>query len=466
MSTFNIVTFGAIPDGQTNSAPAIQAAIDAAHAAGGGTVLVPAGQHFMTGTFSLKSRVRLHLEIGSALIASPDINDYTNWTHIPLFAKSDFCRFWIFTQDATDVVIDGPGTLNANGPAFTIEKRPENTLARNPRAQSLMFLGCQRVRLREFTILDTPSWAIRPAGCDDVIIDGVTILNDLGLVNSDGIDVDCSRRVRITNCYIVAGDDAISVKGRREIAVQYGACEDIIITGCTLVSHCMALRLGLESHVDFRRITASNCTIYASHRGIGIDCRDAGVCEDILFTNIQINTIHSHPVWWHEGEPIYICQVPYVGGGEVAQVRNVRFENIQIRSEQGIYVQGSDLHRPMDITFENVNIHLEKHTAHPGGFFDPRPNVPDFVPAGSRGVQTATPWGSLFQHDIPGFFLDRATGITLRHCRVTWAANLPSYYSHALEAHDVTNLTLDDFPSPSAPGTNLPAQKLIRCTPA
>lgn len=460
-----ILDYGAVPDVTVNSAPAIQRAVDAAHDAGGGTVRVPAGRTFMCGSFSLKSNVRLHLEPGSVLLASPDITHYVNYQHLPLFAQSDFCRFWIFTHNAQNVTIDGQGALDANSTAYVTQKRVENTIARNPRAQSVVFLGCRNVVMRDIRILNTPSWAVRPAGCDNVLIEGISILNDLGLVNSDGIDVDCSRSVRIANCHIEAGDDAVSVKGRREIAAEYGPCEDIVVTGCVLESHCVAFRLGLESHVDFRRIVFTDSTIRRSHRGIGIDCRDACVVEDVLFANLTIETIHSHRVWWHEGEPIWISQVPYVNGGKVATLRNIVFRNIAITTEQGVYIQGAQGEAPpSDITFDHVRIHLMPKTAHPAGFFDPRPNRPDFAPAGHRGIEEQTPWGSLFKHDLPAFFIDRARDITLRHCRVTWDPRLAEPYSHALEAWNVHGLTLDDFTGPAArPG--LAPLSLHDCTP-
>ena len=453
---YDITAFGAIADPTVNSAAAIQQAIDAAHAAGGGTVVVPAGKVFMCGSVVLKSWVRLHLEPGSVLRALADITHYVNYENLELFRKSDFCRFWIFSHEAQQITIDGSGTLDGNSPAYVTERLATHTVARIPRAQSVVFLGCCDVVLRGIRIINTPSWAVRPAGCDRVLIDGVTILNDLGLVNSDGIDIDCSRSVRITNCHVEAGDDAISIKGRREIAVKYGACEDILITNCVLESHCCAFRLGCESFVDFRRIVFSNSTIRRSHRGIAIDCRDAAVIEDILITDIVVDTIHSSRIWWHEGEAIWISQVPYMSGhygddSTVARLRNIVFKNISITTEQGVYVQGADdQHHPVDLLFENVHVHMRKHTSHPAGFFDSRPNRPGLIPAGSRGAEVETPWGSLFRHDLPAFFIDRAERVTLRNCRVTWAENMPAVYSHALEAWSSPGLLLENFTGAAA----------------
>jgi polygalacturonase len=446
-----ITHFGAVADVSSNAAASIQKAIDAAHEAGGGTVVVPAGQSFLCGSIVLKSFVRLHLEPGATLKASGNIDDYINYEHLDLFSQSDFCRFWIFAKDSCQITIDGSGTLDGNSSAYVAARLESHSVAKSPRAQTLVFLGCQDITVRDIHIIKTPSWALRPAGCDRVLIEGVCILNDLSLVNTDGIDIDCSRSVRIANCHVEAGDDAISIKGRREIAAQYGPCEDITITGCVLESHCCAFRLGCESHVDFRRIVFSSSTIRRSHRGIALDCRDEALIEDILITDLTIETIHSHRIWWHEGEPIWICQVPYVSGhygenSKVARFRNIVFRNINITSEQGIYVQGAnDEAHPSDILLDNIRIHLRKRTPHPVGFADPRPNRPGFMIAGHKGIEEETPWGSLFKHDVPAFFLDRVENITLRNCRVTWADQMPAAYSHALEAWAVRKVVLENF---------------------
>ncbi len=438
-------------DVSVNSAASIQKAIDTAHEAGGGTVVVPAGQSFMCGSIVLKSFVRLLLEPGAVLRASGNIDDYVNYEHLELFAKSDFCRFWIFARESRQISIEGSGTLDGNSPAYIVQRFETHSVARSPRAQSVVFLGCQDITVRDIRIINAPSWALRPAGCDRVLIEGVSILNDLSLVNSDGIDVDCSRSVRIANCHVEAGDDAISIKGRREIAAQYGACEDVTITGCVLESHCCAFRLGCESHVDFRRIVFSASTIRRSHRGIAIDCRDEALIEDILITDITVETIHSPRIWWHEGEPIWISQVPYVPGhygenSKVARLRNIVFRNISITSEQGIYIQGADdEEHPSDILLENIRIHLHKRTPHAVGFADPRPNRPGFMVAGHKGIEEETPWGSLFKHDVPAFLLDRVKNITLRNCCVTWADPMHVAYSHALEVWNAREVVLENF---------------------
>lgn len=462
MSTYTITDYGAVADTSVNSNSAIQAAVDAAASAGGGTVVVPAGMSFMTGSFRLAANVTLHLEPGSTLLASPDIADYSQ-VDAPLArpmsptdtetVTPEKSHFWIFAADAADVAVTGTGTLDGNADAFVAEKRKKNWVATNPRARGLSFFRCRGVRVRDVTIRNTPSWALHPCGCDDVLIDGITIDNSLKLVNTDGIDPDCSRNVRISNCRISTGDDGIVIKACREWS-HLGPCENIVITNCIVRSTCTAIKIGTETHADIRNVTVSNCVIHDSSRGLAIDGRDAGVTENVLFSDIVIGTRLFDPVWWSKSEPIYIATLPRPECDTTpGPLRNVRFRNILCRGENGIYAHGWDVNRPENIVFDNVRVEMGSWTRWEGGTYDPRPTPPDLAPAGSTGFREQTPWGSLAEHRNAGFFLQGLKDITLRNCEVHWLqprGERSQWFSHAVEAHDVTGLKLESFSGSAA----------------
>lgn len=432
-----ITETGAVADITVNNSQAIQTAINNVHTAGGGTVIIPAGQAFMTGSVELKSHVTLHLEAGAVLLASPDIGDYWGIDKDENFKQADFARYWIYAHKAENIALTGSGTLDANSPAFTEERLPERTVPRNPRAQSVVFIGCKNVRVRDITIRNAPSWALRPAGCEDVVIDGISILSDLGLVNSDGIDPDCSRNVRISNCLIEAGDDGICLKTRKEFAEEYGPCENITVTNCVIRSSCAALRIGTESFAPIRNAVFSNCIIHASHRGIVIDGRDPSLIENVIFSGIRIETVLSHPVWWHEGEPVYICQVPRPGTERAAELRNISFSDLDIDAETGIYIQGSPETRPDKITFDNVRLRIGRKTDFSAGRFNPRPCAPEFKPAGSGKAAETTPWGTLWEHDIPPVFIENAGHVVIRNMNIEFEENLPAVYKRTIETYSV-----------------------------
>lgn len=121
---YNIRDFGAVGDGKANAAASLQRAIDSCHEAGGGTVLVPAGQVFLTGSFVLKAQVELHLERGSILLASPNYADYapehfSDAVTNGLFDETELPkRAWITSFEVHDAAITGGGTLDGNGRAF------------------------------------------------------------------------------------------------------------------------------------------------------------------------------------------------------------------------------------------------------------------------------------------------------------------------------------------------------------
>ncbi|MCD8483452.1 MAG: glycosyl hydrolase family 28 protein [Verrucomicrobia bacterium] len=444
MTYYTITEFGAVSSTQLEhalpNATGIQAAIDQAYDAGGGTVVVPAGCTFITASFELKSNITLLLEPGSRLLASPDITHYHNRTHEELFAKADFGRFWIWADGAENLSIAGSGTLDGNSPAFTKERRAENTVALNPRAQSLVLFGCNRLRLSGFEMRNCPSWALRPCGCNDVVIEGITIASDIGLVNTDGIDIDCCKRVVVKGCIIRCGDDGICLKTRREAAQQYGSCENILVSDCIVQSSCAAIKIGTESWADIRNVTVSNCIVHDSHRGLAIDGRDDSVIENISFHNITVHTKLSHPVWWHEGEPIIMCPVPRPSGAQPSIVRNVTFSDIRIRAERGIFIQASSARPIENLVFRNIDLTIAKETGYSANKVDPRPCPPDFKPAGSTAKAEATQWGSLWLHDCPHFFAENVNGLQIETMRIDSKLGAAADAAKAPQFHNVQDL--------------------------
>lgn len=464
MPDFNILDHGAAADGVTNDAPAIQTAVDACAKAGGGTVRIPSGKTVLCGAVRLCSRLRLHLEPGSVLLASPDpaafhTGDPRNDSGSALPGETpEKSTRWLYAFEESDIAVTGTGAIDGNHDAYVSEKRKKNWVATNPRPQALVFIGCKGVRMRDVTVRHTPSWAIRLIGCEDAVLDGLTIDNSLQLVNSDGIDPDHSRHVRISNCHISTGDDGIVLKATKAWT-RYGPCENITVTNCVVRSTCTAIKIGTETHSDIRNVTVSNCVIHDSSRGLAIDGRDHATCENILFSDIVIGTRLFDPIWWSRAEPIYICPLPRPESESMpGPLRHVRFRNILCRSENGVYVHGWDSHRPRDLLFENVRVEMRKTSRWPAGAYDPRPTPMELAPTGSTGFLDQTPWGSLAAHRNAGFFLECLEDVTLRGCEVVWGENPPEEYSHAIEAHRVRGLQIEGFRGGAAHPARDPAR--------
>ena len=477
---YNIIDYGAVA-GKLSTA-AIQKAIDIAFDAGGGTVVVPAGT-YITGAIILKSRINLHLQQGAELRSSTNLEDF----------KIGSRRYgMIFCEDAIQVSITGEGVINALGMQFyeagknhgtssslggvpefdrmvTRQKEgylPEGKfftdgpIKRKPRpGMTIVFFHCTQVTIKDIKIYDTPVWAMRFGYCEDVVVNGISILNNLLIPNSDGIHMTVSRNVRISNCEIQAGDDAIIVQGFAKIedkpgftsaeqdSHQYGNksiyAENIQVTNCHLQSRSSGIRIGFGQH-PIRRIIFNNIIISESNRGIGIYARDSASIEELIFSNIIIETRLHNGIWWGHGEPIHMSTMPRFKGQPVGQIKDVQFNNITASGEEGILLYGLKESPMENIRFNNVKLYLKKgkETMHYGGNFDLRP--------------TTSPETQIFKHDIPGIFAQNINKLSIRDVEIKWGSDLPAFFTHGIQCQDVKDLLLEGFTgsgNPASPGS-------------
>lgn len=447
---FNIRLYGAKGDGKTNDAAAIQKAIDACTNAGGGRVLIPSPFTFLTGPFNLKSNVEFYLEAGATVKASPDEK---------LYIKSAFRdnpgegTIWIGGENIKNVTIDGNGKIDGNGIAFmgkelddSYELKPFHV--KDPRPHVLTIVGGENIHISNLQIGNAAYWTIHLAGCKDVVVSGITLLNSLKVRNSDGIDIDHSKNVRISNCHIESGDDCICLKNRREYE-EFGRCEDITVDNCILTSRSCAIKIGSENMDTIRQILFTNCIIKNSNRGLGIQNRDEGVVSDVIFSNIIIESHLFSDVWWGKAEPIYVTAYRrarvnskdanwrFPKGateGKVGEVKNITFSNIKCSSENGVYVSAESKDKIDNIIFDNVDVFINKTTSLEGGIYDRRPcEVEGFVKGRTSG-----------------FYFDTSKDIVVRNCSVTWGNDRPSYFAHAIESTNVDKTDIINFNSESA----------------
>jgi hypothetical protein len=446
MYEYDVANHGAKGDGVTNDAAAIQRAVDACAAAGGGRVVLGPGRVFLAGSFELKSNVEFRVERGARLLAATRQEDYPA-TVFPSGPEAEK-RVWIKAHDARNVRLTGGGVIDGRCLAFaTAETRYiYDTLRWRP--AMTCFIGCHGVRVDEITLRDAANWALHFTGCDDVLVHGVTILNNLKFPNCDGIDPDHCRNVRISDCHIEAGDDCIVLKNTPSFR-DYGPTENVVVRGCTMISTSCAIKIGSESVCDFRDIVFDSCVIRASNRGLGIQLRDEGNVENVLFSNMIVETRLFGGKWWGAAEPIYVTALPRAPGARVGAIRHVRFRNLLCRGENGAYIRGCAASRPDDILLDHVRLEIAKTTRHEGGFHDPRPcdraSLGDDEPAGEM-----TEWGQRVRGRTTGLWVQTAGRVTARDCEVAWGAERPAYFGEALEARDVSDLRLERFVGPPA----------------
>lgn len=327
------------------------------------------------------------MESGSTLKASSDLRDYyalanegkivAHTSGLPSYLNCEYAgkpfHAFLYCCDAENVRITGYGTIDGNEEMYygtDSGYHIEGTYY--PRVPLLLLEGIKHLTVKDVTLARCGFWTLHMVGCEDVLVDGIRILNNLRMANSDGIDPDHCKNVRIVNCHIECGDDCIVLKNTKDYE-HYGATENITIANCTLISTSAAIKFGTEGECDFRNIVVNNCTISKSNRGISLQIRDCGNVENIFFSNITIETRRFSNEWWGRAEPICITVQDRKQGVKAGRVKNVTFRDISCKGENGILLRGSEDNLIENVTFRNVLVELHKTSKWPIEGYDLRP---------------------------------------------------------------------------------------------
>jgi len=340
---FNVREFGARGDGQTLDTIALQKAVDACAASGGGTVHFPPGR-YLSGTLFLKSRITIHLESGATLLGSRRLEDYTpTIPAIRSYTDTYTERSLIYAEQLEHVTLEGRGEIDGQGASF---KGPYKV-----RPYLLRWVGCRDVLVRDLTLRDSPMWVQHYLACDGVRLEGLTV-NSRCNANNDGIDIDGCQRVRIANCDIRSGDDAIVLK-----STLNRPCKHVVVANCVLSSDCNAFKLGTESTGGFENIVMNNCAIYDTRlSGIALETVDGGTLDRVSVANVTMDNVRN-PIFVRLGNRARPFEqgAPKPGMG---MLRNVSLSDIQAAGADpiGCAIAGLPGHPVENLTLSNIRI--------------------------------------------------------------------------------------------------------------
>jgi polygalacturonase len=366
----DVRAFGAKGDGTTLDSEAINKAIAAAHAAGGGTVRFPAGTYLST-SIRLQSHVGLFIDHGATILAAdPTAGPYDEpeanpWDKYQDFGHSHWHNSLIWGEGVEDVSISGPGLIYGKG---LVRSYNANTTPKGSGNKAIALRNSRNVVIRDVSILHGGWFGILATGVDNLTIDNIKMDT-----NRDGIDVDACRNVRISNATVNSPfDDGICLKSSYGVGPNRGT-DNVTITNCqvsgydegTLLDGTFKrtvkynrgptgrIKFGTESNGSFRNITISNC-VFDYSRGLAIESVDGALIEDVAISNLTMRDIVNAPIFVRLGN-----RARGPSGTVPGVIKRVRISSVvasNVDSRHGILVSGIPGHDIEDLGLNDIRI--------------------------------------------------------------------------------------------------------------
>lgn len=471
---YDVRAFGAKGDGKSLDSLAINKAIEAAAAAGGGAVIFPAGT-YLSVSIRLRSNITLQFEPGATILAADivpgkvtyDLPEPNEWDRYQDFGHSHWQNSLIWGIGLENVSIVGPGLINGKGltrrsPRARRVNQPGDrpvTLGRqsplgedddptvmNGLGNKAISLKLSRnILLRDFSILNGGHFALLATGVDNLTIDNVKVDT-----NRDGFDIDSCRNVRVSNCSVNSpNDDAIVLKSSYALGFAR-ATENVTITNSFVSGYDIGslldgtfkrnvteapdrdgptgrVKLGTESNGGFKNITISNL-VFDHCRGLALETVDGGLLEDVTITNITMRDVTNSPLFLRLGK-----RMRGPDGAAVGKLRRVNISNIVAYNADARYasiIAGIPEHQVESVFLNNIRIYYRG-----GG------SKKDYTELPPPERETNYPEPSMFG-EIPayGFFIRHAKGITLSN---VWIGYLSDELRPPFVLHDVNGVEFD-----------------------
>lgn len=395
---YNIIQYGAVPDGFHLNTRAIQNAIDDCSKKGGGVVSIPSGL-WLTGPIVLKTNVNLNLAVGATLLFTKDKTQYplikANWEGYEQMRNQSP----ISAEGATNIGITGKGIIDGNGDAWRAVKNekltanqwnkllasggvlndkkdywmPSESFAKGQQTKDpgkllpgrddaffqsvkdflrpnlLVFTKCDKVLLEGVTFQNSPAWNLHPLMSSNIMVKNIQVKNPWYAQNGDGIDLESCHNVLIENSVFDVGDDGLCIKSGRDADGRARAMptKDVIIRGCTVYASHGGFVVGSEMSGGANNIYVSNCTFVGSDIGLRFKTTRGrgGIVENIFIKDIYMKDIPGDAVLF---DMYYAGKDPVPQEGEKRELPKVemlpvdettpQFRNIHISN---VYCNGA-----------------------------------------------------------------------------------------------------------------------------
>ena len=463
---FNVRSFGASGDGKTLDSPAINRAIEAAAAAGGGTVYFPAGI-YASYSIRLKSHITLYLDQGAVILAESTPHDgmasggydaaepQGEWEPYQDFGHNHWHNSLIWGEGLHDLAIMGTGLIWGKGLSrgWDGEQTLPDSNKRGVGNKAIALKNCYNVTLCDFSILQGGWFGLLATGVDNLTVDNLRIDT-----NRDGMDFDCCRNVRVSNCTVNSPwDDGICPK--TSYALGYPRItENVTITNCFVTgnyqlgtvldgtwklhqagvraSRTGRIKFGTESNGGFRNITVSNC-VFDGCDGLALESEDGAVCEDITISNIAMRNLASAPLFIRLG-----TRMRGPKDAKVGYIRRVLISNISSSGAAQLpaIISGVPGYPIEDVKISDVYLHQVGGGASELAALDPPENEARYP-------------------DPPMFGPLPATGFFLRHIRNLEMSNVeiatetkdarPAFWLKGVEGSDFFRIRVPRTQAPA-----------------
>jgi len=391
--SFNILDYGAIADGETDSRPAIEKAIAECSMEGGGKVVVPSGTYFSKGPIHMISNVNLHLEEGSLINFSIDSKDYlpvvfTRWEGVEVMNYSPL----IYALDEENIAITGKGILDGQASSenwwswkgkkefgwkegmpnqnmktdrVNLMKMNENSTPVDERIfgdghylrpNFIQFYRCKNILMEDFTVKNSPMWIIHPVLSKNITIRGVKSIGPGP--NNDGCDPESCKDVLIENCYFDNGDDCIAIKsGRNQDGRRVNVpSENIIVRNCKMKDGHGGIVMGSEISGGVRNVYLENCEMDSPNldRAVRIKSNSyrGGIVENIFVRNVKVGEVGGAIV------RLNMFYAPKEGsdGKFPPTFRNIQISNItSLKSKYGLRFEGIENSKIQNVLVKNCS---------------------------------------------------------------------------------------------------------------